>query len=200
MTTTESFNPTLPSECPWKLVRLDEGNGNFKYKLVPASEDKVNVPVSVPVPVSPTAQPTSPKSVTALPHMSLHSKMRMGAPTRSDVSRKTYTKTTYSPTRQGTPFPPKQNIGVPVKTPVAPVAPERGVDDGRRHAHPRLRPRPRGLGRGGGHHGPGGRGGRGGPGGHGGRRDREARSVGPGGGDGGGGGSRGGGRGVPGHV
>ena len=120
----ESFNPTLPSECPWKLVRLDEGNGNFKYKLVPASggEEKVESPEALPTSAtSPTSPPptlpTSPKSVTSIPHMSLHTKMRMGAPTRSDVSRKTYTKTSYSPTRQGIPFPIKQSLVTPLPVP-----------------------------------------------------------------------------------
>jgi hypothetical protein len=49
--------------------------------------------------------------------MSLHTKMRMGAPTRSDVSRKTYTKTSYSPTRQGIPFPIKQSLVTPLPVP-----------------------------------------------------------------------------------
>ena len=135
--TTDSFNPSLPSDCPWKLVRIDEGNGNFKYKLVPASENDstttppppsfTNKSVVLPTPAvarTPTAPVSPPKSLFSIPQLSLHSKLRVGAPTRSDVSRKTYTKTSYSPTRQATQAPPSAS-GKVVATPAYEVSPQR---------------------------------------------------------------------------
>ena len=80
--TTET--PAVPTQSPWKLMRVEESDGTFRYKLMPSKmEENKEIP-----PASP-ARPT------------LHSKMRVGAPTRSDITGKVLVKAS-SPVRKTT--------------------------------------------------------------------------------------------------